>query len=666
MRPSSVLRLLLGAIAVCPLLADTVVSPSPAPVAATAVRSDLPAGVAPKWLATPPERALAAEALRRVSAWYADGGVPHRRPLHVVYFSPTDRPPFPGHRGRLDRILRQVRDYYAAEMVANGLPPLSFRLEFDDSGLVRVHHAVGDKPLAGYTKSTAIRPTREGAERVLREAGVDPATAHVLVVCQMTDGISPYYGDGSGDTSRSFCWVCDLAGLDSENLASPLDKAATQALAKPYTEAQVAQYRTATGAEPAAALVAGWENENREAFRGRPLGFHTAVYVGGIAHELGHCFNLPHTGENPDQQATHGVSLMGQGTFTYGEELRQSGAKGTFLVPTDAVSLLSHPLFIGMDKALNESGEARFAALHAKPEARGLRVTGRVAEARVPVYAVVLTLNLGSKGGDYHSNANYALVDPATGEFSVTLERDSTGDVDIMLTALHMNGKRTELHTPSRARGFVINTAMLNRSWAFMEARRLHALGRASESAAAAGAAAEQNPDGPGIRAIADAWARAYATPGSRVAPGNLPTSLKTVSLADCAAERASTGYGPAPVSHDRVPSAEFGPVGDIGGEPGPRVLFSHAPGEFVFDLAGGWKSLTGAYGVQRGMSGGVGLEIIADGRKLFAGGRVDAGANSPFVVDVTGVHQLTLRITDGGDGNTGDWGVIANPTLVR
>lgn len=656
-------------------------TPFAAPVApatvATAPRAVVTPGDKPRLPAPPAQREINAEALRRVSAWYADGGVKNDRKMHVVYFMPTDRPAYPEYRERYTRILNFVKAYYAREMVANGLPPMSFNLDTGADGLVNIHLAHGDKPLSGYNKHTnAGRESREAAFKALREAGIDPENNQVLIVCQMTDGISPYYGGGPGRSGGSVCWVCDLPGLDSDNLTSRINKKDTLELAEKDALAQADAIAKADGKPLDKTAVDALVAENRAAYRGRALGPHTSVYIGGITHELGHCFNLPHTGESPDEQRTWGVSLMGQGTFTFAEELRDPSKKGSFLVPADALSLVSLPLFIGMDKEISRYGKAEFGALRATPEANGARITGKILSAEVPVYGVIVTCNLAKPAGDYHSNAAISLVDPKTGEFSAVIERNYDGPVDIMLTALHMNGKRTAIHTPSTIRSGHLNSDLLNRNWLFADARRLLADGKTAEALASARSVAKTHPGNEGFAALAAAWERALAPKPAGAPPAARSASEKSVSLADCAWSSAKTGYGSMPASRDLV-AGESDPIPDIGGRPGPRALVTHAPGAFVFDLAGKWKTLAGNFGLQTGAGGSVGLDILGDGKVLRSVPVVSLKEDrekkydykrtfQPFSVDVTGVKTLELRVTDGGDGNGGDHGVIADPVLSR
>lgn len=643
------------------------------------VKPEAPApAVKPRWLASPAEQETARAARARIEAWYRDGGVRNDRKLHVVYFLPTDRKPFPGYRERYTRILNYVTDYYAREMAANGLGPETFLLDHDADGLVKIHMAYGDKPTSGYDKYTnAGSETREAAYKVLREANIDPDKNHILIICQLPDGVSPYYGNLGSENGR--CWVCDLCGLDSLNLASLADKAQTMKIADADTKVQADEIAKATGTPLTAEALAALMEENRKAYRGRALGPHTSVYVGGITHELGHCFNLPHTGESPLVTKTLGVSLMGQGTFTFGEEVRGKGP-GTYLVPTDALTLISQPMFSHWDKEVTAKCTATFTNLRATPDGDGFRVTGRVVSPKIPVYAVILTFNLGTSGGDYHSNATGALVDPETGAFSVRVSRDFNGEADVMLTALHMNGKRSERHTTTLSRGTHVDTGRLNRVWAFDEAREAFAAHDKAGALAAVRAAVAANPGDAAIAALGAGWERALNPTKPGVTPAARPVSEKSVSLADCTAFEAVSGYGGMPAVTDRIPGSDRrDPVPDIGGAPVARALFTHANGRFVYDLGGAWKRLTGRFGVQSGSRGSVSLTIVGDGRKLYEGpvvghmprragkgrGEGDAEAKA-FSVDVSGVKRLELLIGDGGDSVSSDHGVIADPTLSR
>jgi hypothetical protein len=545
--------------------------------------------------------------------------------------------PLPGYRERLDRVVKHVRDYYAREMVANGLPPITFEIETDDKGLLKVHEGTGELPLAKHNKhGNAGGESRKASKAALAAAGIDMDQNHALIVCQMPDGISPYYGGGG--SKSGVCWICDLPGFDPVNLASKLTKEETFKLAANDAEVKL--------------------------FRGRALGEHTTVYMGGTAHELGHCFNLPHTGGSPEQKQRWGTSLMGAGNYTYGDEER--GGNGAFLNPTDALRLISQPLFSRVDKEVAKEGNALFADLNAVKEGDGVRITGRIKSANTPVYATLVTFNFARPAGDYVSNSAASLVDPKTGAFTAFISRSYDGPVDLMLTALHMNGDTTALHTKTTSRGYRLDTNKINLTWAFLDAKQLYAAAHDAEALDSARRVAAKNPPDAGMAATGAAWERALAPTAPGASPAARRATETSVSLADCAAVSEKTGYGPAKPSRDLIPSREYGPLADIGWRPGARTLFTHAPGSFTFDLGGGWKKLAGGYGVQADDRGSVGLEIVGDGKVLFSGKTVRPGSNSPFETDVSGVKKLEIRITDGGDGSSADWGVILDPTLTR
>lgn len=587
------------------------------------------------WQAEAAEQGRAVQAWNRLTKTYKEQGVKNSRKLYVVYFTPSDREPYPDYRLRMDHVVRDVSDYYAREMVANGLPPLTFGYETDAEGILKMHMAKGDKPLSGYDKhGNAGKESKAAADKVLREAGIDPDNNHLLIICQMPDGISPYYGGGS--QKSGVCWICDLPGLDPANLASKLSKVDT--------------FKLATN------------DEELKNFRGRALGDHTTVYMGGTAHELGHCFNLPHTGDSPEQSAKWGTSLMGSGNYAYGQELRGAG-KGSFLNPTDALRLISQPLFSGYDYRVKDSGSAVFADLKATPEGNGVRVSGRIESANVPVYAALVTFNFDKPGGDYPSNAVSSLVDPETGAFSAVIARDHTGPVDLMLTALHLNGDTTVLHTATESKGRTTDTTRLNLEWSFTSVDKLARSGKTAEALAATRRIAAANTGSPAFATRVAAWERlltAPTRPGS--APANRPVEEASVSLADCAALSEKSGYGPMPPTRDRIPGGGSS-LPRLGGKVPARSLFTHAPGGYAFDLGGSWKKLTGRYGVQDGASGKVGLIILGDGKELYQGKIVSNPAE--FSIDVTGVKTLELNIT-APEGNGSAWGVIGDPMLVR
>jgi hypothetical protein len=86
----------------------------------------------------------------------------------------------------------------------------------------------------------------------------------------------------------------------------------------------------------------------------------------------------------------------------------------------------------------------------------------------------------------------------------------------------------------------------------------------------------------------------------------------------------------------------------------------THAPGELLFDLAGEYERFESWVGVDAAMIphklGSTEFVVYGDGRELFRSGVMHETDPAKRVsVDVAGVQQLKLAVTDGGDGINGD-----------
>lgn len=88
----------------------------------------------------------------------------------------------------------------------------------------------------------------------------------------------------------------------------------------------------------------------------------------------------------------------------------------------------------------------------------------------------------------------------------------------------------------------------------------------------------------------------------------------------------------------------------------------THAPSKLRINLAGQGDRFTSVVGVDDSAegNGGVGFQVVADGRVVWESGRLSGKDDSKTVdVDVRGVKILELRVNDGGDGggyDHADW----------
>lgn len=378
------------------------------------------------WTPRAEDRAIAQRAWEMLKSANKDCPKSDRK-LRVVYVTFKDRPALPGYRERYDRIMKNIQAFYADQMQANGYPALTFELELDAEGKLIIHDAHVDKLMAEVGIRSSGQIAREAARKALAAKGLNLDNEHILLVCQLPDGIGPYYGAG---TSRSgIGYTCDQPGLDPLNF-------------RDSTEMKEARYPMS---------------------RGR----NTTVYVGGTAHELGHGFGLPHTGEDPRYPDPTIRSLMGDGNHTYGNELRGEG-KGSYLAPADAMKLASLPLFSGVETTLSPDeidGEFCGTYVPLQPEyvetipvPEGVRVKGKVNPQRQP-YGVTLYLDppeddpwVDYDGDrflrprswcDYDTSAVTGNISP-DGEFDITITRPgySKATIELRITVLYADGSR--------------------------------------------------------------------------------------------------------------------------------------------------------------------------------------------------------------------------------
>ena len=181
---------------------------------------------------------------------------------------------------------------------------MTFRLDRDKAGTLRVHLVRGKRPMLSYGRN-ASAAVRAEVKAAMAAAGVnvDRETVVIFELLLAWEGgkameIGPYCGRGTHLAGTA--WVYDDKLLDPNKLPS---------------KAPGGYYR-----------------------RPVSIGRFNTHYIGGVAHEMGHGFGLPHVCERQADRKTDGRALMGGGNHTYGQEKRGEGP-GTFLHPVSAMLL---------------------------------------------------------------------------------------------------------------------------------------------------------------------------------------------------------------------------------------------------------------------------------------------------------------------------------------
>ncbi|HEY1067680.1 MAG TPA: NPCBM/NEW2 domain-containing protein [Pirellulales bacterium] len=573
-----------------------------------------------------PEAGQASAARRILEAWRQDRPESGDRYLHVVCWTPNDRS-FPAkYEERLDGILKHIQAFYSLQMDANGFGPGSVKLKLGDSGKVVLHAVTGLHPTAHYGKESGGEIRKECVP-VLAKSGIDANGETIVIFCNLAQWDaekltfkheSPYYAGGS--THSGTAWQLDSPELSIDAL---------------------------TAKEP---MI-------RDGEYGRiSLGKHNSIFIGGIAHELGHALSLPHCAPRPDE-TVRGTPLMGSGNRTYGDELRGEG-RGTFLSFAHALRLASHPQFSGSVKELRTVGKSRVSDLAIVDRDNAIEVAGR--NTGEPPFSGIVAYFDPAGGGDYNSTTATAVPDEQ-GRFRFQSDAFPPGKSgELRIVPLHCNGSTGDGATRDKLTFSYEITADGTPDLEAIQLRLalapfLDALSR-RDSATAKRLA--ENASTPRAKRIAQQLLtprRQTKTPAEHVGDKN------EVSLSQFKPQSAQVGWSKA--TFDRLPEAPFvlsahGRIFDTG-------IYAHAPARHEYALGGKWKRLTGSVSLAEGHDGSVVFEIQGDGKSLWRSDVVEDKI-VPFDVDLTDVKSLVLITETTEDGGGSDWGLWLEPQLGR
>lgn len=357
---------------------------------------------APNW---PVEiRQRNAEMKRRVDLWLK--GRPEKRtPVHVVYLSCEDQKPFPNHRQRLDRVLTEIQNWIANQTKAAGFGRVTMTLDRDRDGMVKLHEGKLPFKVRSRNVKNKVYTHREcvkATKAILEKSAINYDRGFVLVLTTIPDdrGAAPFFGNMIQD--RGYCFAVDTPWLDSE-----------------YTK-----------------------TDGPKVWKGQPVGPANSALIGGIAHELGHGFGLPHCDESPAQKNAYGESLMASGNYTWRQERRNKG-KGSFLLDGDAMFLIARPPFTSRVRDFERRPKVTIDQLRYESQKDGrIRVTGRI-RTDIPVYAVKV-YDDPPGNGDYNAVAHATLPDNKTGEFRLNFAPiRKKGQHELRLYLYHVNGRWT-------------------------------------------------------------------------------------------------------------------------------------------------------------------------------------------------------------------------------
>ena len=580
-----------------------------------------------------PRAQLARDLQSRIDAYHKNSKRQDHK-LRLVYFHPNDAPPQKGYRERITRIMSDIRGFISTEMKDNGFHDRSIQLEMDGD-LVKLHVVQGRDGTAGYNYDQRYGAKIRGELVSALKGTIDFDRDYVLVfggICPQDDkGVyhfrSPYYGWGGSGAQRGLCFAADCEMLDTKHFT------ATNQTFR-YTEHQGPFTKT--------------------------LSAFNILYIGGIAHELGHGLGLPHNSQKPWETKAQGRALMGNGNYTYRDEL--VGKKGSFLTRASALRLAAHPMFTGSDRDRFKSPSMNLEDLEFRITRSGLKVIGKVRG--TPEIHAVIAYTDPDGGSNYDAHTWISEVEK--GRFELLIRHQRKARHEFRLNFCHLNGTFTEFKLPYDTR--VEDTRWLddlNGGWLYGEAAREFMSGDREAAARLAKGSLRKADSGMNADKLRHLI---------RLAEGEEVTALRNsraekVSLSDVEWQSARVGWGrPARNRYFVGNGVRDGVCIELNGKFHPKALYAHAPAAHVFRLNGKWKRFTATAGLQTGVSAnGTGVFIvIGDAKELHRTRRLRPNESAEIDLDVSGVKELRLVTESGKRGNGMCWTCWGSPFVYR
>lgn len=580
------------------------------------------------------ETSVAKSLQARVRAFHADAPKEDIK-LRVIYFYPADRKPQADFQQRVNRMVLDIKDFYDTEFARIGLTDSPLPVEMDGDQL-KIHMVQGAENHDGYGYDSSY------GQKILREIGhqlrgtVDPDREFLLILCALCDKqddgrykiYSPYYGLGGANQLRGICFAADCEKLDTLNLTK------TDELFR-YNE------------------------HNRD--QQRSLADFNTVFIGGMAHELGHGLSLPHNRELPSERSK-GTALMGSGNYTYRAEL--VGKKGSFMTLASATRMMCHPLLTQSNKQRFERTSIEVTDTEFIANGKALTVRGKV-QSNVEPFAVIAYSD--AEGGNNYDAYQWTSEVASDGTFEVTLDMHKPGNNALRLSFCHSNGATNNVSYSFTAnQQGEPNVQALNDGLAIASLEKEMLAGHLTQAREFARQYLQSNPKTqlkPVLEYVESFDANLKFAKLSQVTQSD-------VFLSDVEAITTKVGYGRASRnSYLPIKSRQDGGFFlRPGGQFHAHGFYAHAPSQFTFDLNGEWKRFTAVAGMQAGVRESASAIFIVkgDGKELYRSGKLRTKSIEDVDVDITGIKQLEL-ITETGENNiSGCWPVWGSPKVSR
>jgi len=551
---------------------------------------------------------------------YHAGEKPINHFIKVVYFHGSDQEPFPHWKERLNRTLNDVSDYYKEEFSRFGVDIDGIPFERSGGELV-INVVEGDLITRNYDIQSGPRIQYEIYSKT--KGQIDFSKDHILVInslcSQQADGIyvfnSPYYGTGS--LSNGNCQVADCELLDSKLLKDSTRRMKFSEMAIKYKECSVAEFNS-------------W-------------------YIGGIAHEMGHLFGLPHDFGRPSEFGSSSLSMMGMYGSRHFRDYLWGGKVSSHFSIASILQLIGNPLFAQSSQSKETDMNIQLADLKKEKQTTGSVFKVNIGGNERP-YGVVALVRKPSES-EYLSRSFCNLV--SSEEFvGIELGQLAKGNYNIQLLCLFSSGevqwqnKMIQIDSKENVKevDFPTNTSRVDIPQLYKEFQRM-------EKTKAVQVKLEileevLNPSEP-------------MDPKTRT--GN------QLFLSDAKWEKASVGWEQVARNYFTCERPQTFFL-ELQGEIYSKGLFAHSPSSFVFNLDGKWKTFSAIVGLRdyAHMQGSAKFTVIGDGNVLYESAALRTTQKESVKVDISKVRILELQANGTEGHNFNSWAIWVNPLIER
>jgi hypothetical protein len=560
---------------------------------------------------------LAAE---KVIKSYHAGAEPARKVVKVVYFHGKDMQPLPHWEERLNRTLNDVSRYYQEQFSKYGIQ--SNGVPFEKSGdkyLITV--VEGDLPSKSYHTESGLNIQNEISKKAAGK--IDFPKDHVLVItglCYKREDSayvfhSPYWGTGWSQHGVCFAVDCDL--LDPNRLTDTLHRMKMSEMAVAFKDFSVAEFNS-------------W-------------------YIGGIAHEMGHMFGLPHDNGNPSELAAGEISLMGQYGSRHFRDYLWGGNPSSTISAAGILQLISHPVFTQSVRSLDVIPGTNHETLQYENNDKGVLIKAAISPKMAP-YACYTLL----RTADIIEYFNKSAIHPMgpDNEPRMQFGKLPGGLYQISIFKLFPNGS-----THSTQTFFTVGSdgiAQAPRELAFKDVEintfydRLLKEEKTTETALKL---------------------KILKTIVHPAPPADPQTATgDSLFLSDAKWDVAQVGWRE-PARNYYTKESERTFFLESQGKVYEKGLFAHAPSVYSFNLGKKWQTFSALAACRDDLVeeiGPVRFTIWGDGKLLYTSPVLTTGQQTPVKIDIRQVNILELKTESTALNNGHCWSIWLNPVIER